>query len=137
LTLDLTSSGFPCVERITANGGFDVDDRTRGQSFSQTFDNLRITLTEQDDGSTLATLDGGLNASCAGNMMLQTLEPIRLELDAVCPSDGVLVVSRDDGATGRIHFTSTGGVEIDYGDDGTIDKAVPNCRDASLSQCQL
>ena len=42
---------------------------------------------------------------------------------------------RDDGASGLTRFTAQGGVEIDYGADGTADVQVSDCRDASLSRC--
>jgi hypothetical protein len=44
------------------------------------------------------------------------------------------VAQRDDSASGQIHFNADGSVVIHYGD-GTRDKAVSSCRNASLSQC--
>jgi hypothetical protein len=135
LTLTLTSSGVPCVTQILANGGLGVTDRLNARSLSEGFDNLRVTVADQSDSSVLSTIDGGLSATCIGNLTLQTLQSIRIPAGGQCPTGGVIAVQRDDGASGHIRFNAGGSVVIHYGD-GTPDKTAASCRDASLSQCE-
>jgi hypothetical protein len=80
----------------------------------------------------LATIDGGVSASCIGNVTLTTVQPIHIAAGARCPTAGLIAVQRDDGASGQIQFNANGGVVIHYGD-GTPDKTAASCRDVSLN----
>jgi hypothetical protein len=135
LTLNGTSSVVLCVTQSRANGTLSVTDQVSGQSFSETLDNLNVTLAEGADGSVAATVDGGLSVTCIGNLTLQTQQSIQIPAGAQCPTAGLVAVQRDDGASGQIQFNADGSVLIDYGD-GTPDKTAASCHDASLSQCK-
>lgn len=136
LNLVETSSGDPCTEVIAADGGLDVSDRANGRQFAATFRDFRVGLTESGDGDSLiATLDGGVSSSCFGEIELDTLEPVEIGADDVCPSAGSLALNRPDGTRSLIRFTAAGSVEFDYDGNGTVDRAVASCVDASVAQC--
>ncbi len=135
LALQTTSSGAPCVLQLIANGSVDLKDNSSGRHFSESFANTGATLQEAPDGSLLGSLNGSLNASCVGEMTLTTDEPIALP-GGGCAQDGQLSVAFADGTHGRIWFTAGGGLAFDYDDDGTPDRQVMDCSDASVSQCK-
>lgn len=134
LAMQTASSGAPCVLQLIANGGVDLKDNNSGRHFSESFANTGATLQEGPDDSLLGSLNGSLNASCVGEMTLTTDEPIALPSGG-CAQDGRLSVAFADGTHGRILFTAGGGLAFDYDDDGTPDRQVTDCRDASVSQC--
>jgi len=78
----------------------------------ETVNNLRVTLSDATDGGKLATIDGGVSASCIGNVTLTTVQPIRIPTGAQCPTAGLVAVHRDDGASGKVQFNADGGVLI-------------------------
>ncbi len=54
-----------------------------------------------------------------------TRELLFFPTEATCPTAGEIRVTGDQ--RGTILFTSTGGVEIDKDDDGTVDETFANC----------
>ena len=134
LSLQVASSGTPCVLESTANGDLEVSDRSNDRHFTASFAGNRVTFAEGPEGSMLATLDGGMRLSCVGDVVFQTEIPLRLPSGG-CATDGRLLVTLA-GGTGRVEFTAAGGLAFDYDADGTADRVVGDCHDASLSECR-
>jgi len=134
LSLQVTSSGAPCVLELTANGNLEVSDHSNDRHFTASFAGNRVTFAQGSEDSVLATLDGSMSLSCVGSVVFQTEIPLSLP-GGGCASDGRLLVTVA-GGTGRIDFTAEGGVAFDYDADGTADKVVADCHDASVSQCR-
>jgi len=87
----------------------------------------------------LSTVTGGTNITIAGSfsvssvcftgaLTITTQAPIFSPVDAPCPTAGVLSVTGDQ--IGTISYTSTGGVTIDEGSNGSIDRTFPSCSGA-------
>ncbi len=90
-----------------------------------------LTLTFEDTTSGVRiTIDGTVtygDACFNGTITLTTQTPLLIGEGIDCPSAGVIVVT--GGINGRIIYTSTGGVQIDEGNDGTVDHTYPSCFD--------
>ncbi len=108
------------------------------QSFaltSPTSNPLTLALSTVTGGTNL-TIGGSFSESSAcftGSLTLNTLTPIFVpttifEVAGNCPTAGVLTVTGDQ--RGTISYTSTGGVTIDNGSDGSIEQTFPTCSSA-------
>lgn len=122
--------GSPCAWRLTANGKLTIVDAANRRHFAQVFGNVGFTF---DLGFT--TIDGDVANDCIGNATIQTVEPVYLNQADACPTAGFVKVSLEDGTVATIRFTETGGVELDYDDDGQPDQVVASCHDAALTEC--
>ena len=134
LTLEVSSSGEPCEQRITASGGFDVDDRGTGQHFTQTFDDAVFALSSEN-ALTAVSLHAKVSNSCIGDVEITSDEPLGTRVGEDCPVGGALRLDFADGAAGIIRFTKVGGADIDFGADGALDESVASCVDESLARC--
>jgi hypothetical protein len=130
LHFDVESDGSPCKQTVLASGSMTVEDRVNRLRFSQVLDETEITL-GMDGDDILVAIDGEVGNDCLGNVHLTTTEPVRL---GGCPAAGSYTIVLSDGAASTVDFDG-GGVDFDFGDDGTVDKSVSSCRDASLAQC--
>lgn len=135
LALEISSTGSPCEQRIAVDGGLEVDDRARGERYSQTFDEALFAVS-QPGGLTLLSVSGEVSNSCIGVVDFISEAPLRIEPLGECPTGGTLTLEFADGNAGAIRFTSGGGVEIDFGNDGVAERSVTSCLDASLSRCE-
>ena len=124
-----SSSGTPCVQQVTANGGLDINDLAATRRFSPSFADLRVTLLITGEQLMQATIDGPLNTDCVGNAQFQTLTPLQFPSRSECPSAGQLAVTREGNTNGRITFMSNG-IGFDFNADGVIDATVASCEDA-------
>jgi len=87
-------------------------------------------------GGTILTIGGSFSerSTCfTGSLILNTLTPIFVPTTIFgvavnCPTAGVLTVTGDQ--RGTISYTSTGGVTIDNGSDGSIEQTFPTCTSA-------
>ncbi len=140
LSLDIFSSpndGGACVVDVEVNGEIAVSDFLGGEQFSQAFDTFFLTETPLPDGDALLDLDGFTTSDCLGGVYMFTREPLRLALNSQCPTGGVLELSLSDESVGTIGYTTLGGLEFDFDDDGTIDQRLNSCEDLELQQCGL
>jgi hypothetical protein len=133
LRFDVGSAGSPCEQTIVASGSMKVDDRANRLRFSQLLDETEITVAV-DGTDTLVRIDGEIDNDCLGSVDLSTIAPVRLTAANGCPVAGSFLVALSGGAASGVDFRS-GGVDLDFGDDGSTDKSVASCRDASLAQC--
>ncbi len=110
------------------------------QSFaltSPTSNPLTLALSTVAGGTNL-TIGGSFSESSpcfTGSLSLNTLTPIFVPttifgVAVTRPTAGVLTVTGDQ--RGTIRYTSTGGVTIDNGSDGSIDQTFPTCTSAKI-----
>jgi hypothetical protein len=133
---DLVAAGDPCVVHATLNG--DLERRSSsGAGFAATYQNFVITEREEGAGIVLVTQDGTLNTDCAGALDYETIEPLHLTAGESCPRAGLLRITLPNGAQSLTRYTGAGGVELDFGADGVVDKTFASCTDPALSVCQV
>ena len=96
-------------------------------------DPLTITWTVVSGGANV-TINGSLSYSDScftGSLTIVTTTPLffpeTVDDEIDCPTSGVIMVTGT--WTGTITYTSTGGVEIDNGSDGTVDETLSDCED--------
>ena len=133
LSLVLTSSGTPCVQHIAAHGSLDVQDHVSQARFSESLDGVAVTLIDQGNDNTAATLDGRLTNDCLGEVQVRTSTALQFVRGEACPVGGLVVVSRGDDTDGRVAFNASGGAAFDFDADGTTDKEISRCNEAA--QC--
>lgn len=88
-------------------------------------------LTTSLNGSMTVTspcFTGSLTFATAEDIV-EVLDPLTGEADG-CPIAGKLVISGS--MVGTVKYTSTGGVQIDNGNDGTVDQSFDSCEDADV-----
>lgn len=119
-----------CAVIIGADGRVAITDDANGRRFGQRFDAMTVTFLTEGE-----MIDGAVANDCIGNATFETIEPLSFNRIDECPVAGLIKVRFDDAPTAALRFTTAGGVEVDYDDDGQADKIVPSCRDAALAQC--
>lgn len=117
--------GVTVDARIEASGG--------GNDVAGDFDVVE-TVTLGNDGSATVEAAGSVDTSCTGAVSFETLQPLFYPAGAECGTAGVMRVQAG-GESHRITLTAGGGVELDYGDDGSVDESFARCTDAGLAQC--
>jgi len=125
---------------LTFGGGIDFDDHIINVTYSMDIsdsDPLVNNMQFGNDGDTV-TLDGTftIDISCFnGTVTVNTTTPAFYPADSECPTSGEVVVTGD--LTGTITFTSSGGVEIDNGSDGTVDETYSDCHEPAEQACEI
>lgn len=118
------------------NGSISVTDRVKGDNF--TIRNLSMTATLTSTSSSDKESFSGtmtVTSSCyTAYLNIQTLEDLITPNGEDCPTSGKIRITGGTNAT--YIFTSTGGIQIDLGNDGTIDKTYSKCSDASSPICK-
>lgn len=128
------------VATFTLSGGITVTDHTdAANNLSATFTNFTMVMTPATvngvDGDKLS-LSGTITitSSCAnGTFTLSTpagQEPFIPE-DDFCPVSGKFLIS-SGGSTTAVTYTETGGIQIDEGNNGSIDQSFPDCESAEV-----
>ncbi len=119
---------------VSLSGGVSSTDNIESNnSFTMTIsnsDSLKMDVKSTTVGVNV-TVSGGFSCSAScfnGSLTFATTTPLFIPTDAECPTSGVIEVSGD--LTGTITYTSTGGVEIDNGSDGSVDEVYENCDEA-------
>jgi hypothetical protein len=129
------------LDTIVMNGAASFNDNLHPASddnFTATFTDYTITDTERKVDSAVVgdqlTLSGtiAITSPCAtGTYTVTTETPLFFPNGAACPVEGkVLVVG--GGMTTSVTATPAGGVTIDEGNDGTVDKSFDTCDDSNV-----
>jgi hypothetical protein len=80
-------------------------------------------------------LGGSIDSPCFGGVtMISTTTPLAVTRGEVCPRAGELLATIATNPA-RILYRDTQAVEIDAGDDGSIDLSTPDCVDSRLLMC--
>ncbi|MGH3054136.1 MAG: hypothetical protein ACRDL7_04060, partial [Gaiellaceae bacterium] len=135
--LDITQfsqSCVPVIYQMTVNGAAAFNSPSLGNALSGTFTNF-VFADSTTSGSDLVTLDGKLGSSCLGTTVTFST-PVALSIPPgmVCPSAGAVLITAS-GGTDRLNYTAAGGVDIDLGNNSTIDQVIASCLDPQLYQC--
>lgn len=119
---------------FTMDGGSSFTSANAENNFTATFDDFEVTLTPEvrngvagDVISMSGTISVDTDCS-SGTFTISTPagdEPFIPE-DGSCPTDGRFVVTSGS-TTAAVIFTSTGGVQIDEGNDGSIEQTFDDC----------
>ena len=126
-------------ETFVANGKIDFTDKlvpSGENNFSATLTNFTSVITPATGGEN-ETLTGtvAVTTNCEnGTFEISTVTPLFFSNNAGsddCPTAGKILVT-GGGVTSAVTFTVLGGVEIDEGDNGTIDKTFADCDDADV-----
>jgi hypothetical protein len=125
-----------CAVAATIDGGLQSSDFVAGTDFGADFS--AFTVTERPQASDLfLTLDGTVASDCLGDITLTTLDPLKLDRGSECLGVGRLR-TEVDGDTAAITFTAGGGLDIDVGEDGSVDARFASCTDVALDdQCTI
>ncbi len=132
----------PGATTFTLNGGMNSTDNVNGDdSFSATFTTFQMVLTPTTRNSVAGealSLSGtiAITSSCAsGTFTISTpagQEPFFPDTsEDDCPIDGRFLVA-SGGTTTAVIFTSTGGVQIDEGNNGSVDASFADCDAAEV-----
>lgn len=127
--------GAQCVPTsytTTVNGG--VMFSSGGTSFDATFDSYAL-HDDASSGTNMIEISGGMTSACfGGTITFSTPMALVLASTAACPTGGTVNVSFGD-ATDAVIYTGTGGVNIDLGDDATIDHMFQSCVELLAALC--
>lgn len=124
---------------FTMNGGTSNTSANSEDDFSATFDDFEMTLTPETrngvEGDVLS-MSGTITVTsdCAsGTFTISTPEGEEpfIPADDSCPVDGRILVT-SGGATAAVIFTATGGVQIDEGNNGSVEQTFDNCEDSEV-----
>ncbi len=139
LSLDILSfQEDTCEVDVTVTGQLDVSDFLAGEQFSQTYHEYFISEIPLSGGNALLDIDGFTTTDCLGDVYQLTREPLRVSTDAECPTGGVLeVTTLADEKVSTVGYTTSGGLEFDFDDDGSIDQRLGSCEDLELQQCEV
>jgi hypothetical protein len=127
---------------LTFNGGTTSTSSVNSQNDVVTFTDFTMVLTPETrvidgvetDGDTLS-LNGTIeiSSSCTDDTTFTISTPAGEEPfvpeDGSCPVDGRFIITNGNNTVAVI-YTSTGGVQIDEGNDGSIDDTFAGCNDA-------
>jgi hypothetical protein len=144
LTFDYTGSApalmdgkycEPTKVTFSESGNFSITDNLNAKN-SASIAIAALTGTWEEitkDGKVgeLITENGTMTITSAcftGTMTLATTTPIFVAYEDDCPTAGELKITGS--ATATITYTSTGGVNIDEGSNGSIDKSYKSCDEA-------
>jgi len=129
-----SQSCVPVMYQMTLNGNASLDVGTLGSALSGTFTNF-VFGDDTTSGNDLIMIDGQLSAACLGStVMFSTPVALSLSPGMVCPAAGAVLVT-EGGSANRLIYTSSGGVNLDLGNNSSIDEMISSCLDAQLYMC--
>lgn len=79
-------------------------------------------------------LEGSVGTDCIGEVTFTTPDPLRLVPGDPCLSGGRLDAELAGGSV-AIAYTPSGGVEFDFGRDGSVDQRFASCQDVVVEEC--
>ena len=121
------SQCVPLVYTMTVNG--DVSLTTDGNGFQAVFTDYTL-HDDATSGHDMVQVSGQVTSACLGGAV-SFLTRTDLALGGACPQAGAVVVNDTD----LVSYTGTGGVEIDLGDNGSVDATFSTCLDPQLFAC--
>lgn len=128
----------PTGSSITLNGGSTFADQlSAADNFSATFTNYAVTTTPSarngvagDEMTSTGTI--AIDSACVdGTYTVTTPTTLFIPEDQSCPIEGKLLFT-GGGATVAVISSPGGGIDIDEGDNGSIEKTFANCEDANV-----
>lgn len=118
---------------IAFEGHIEATSPVLNEPVSVDFD-MEMTLSKDGSNNTRLDFSGTFDDTCVGEVELETKETLVIPPAGDCPTAGRIQVTFSGGRVETIH-TSGGGVQIDDGADGSVDKTFSSCRAASAAAC--
>ncbi|MGH7789296.1 MAG: hypothetical protein ACRERC_20670 [Candidatus Binatia bacterium] len=122
-----------CGVSVALDGGLTANDFASRTAFNATFDDFRITQVQSDDALNL-DVSGTIGTDCIGEVSLVTTEMLRIVPGAACLSGGRVEATLADG-TVAVTYTASGGLDLDFGIDGSIDQRFATCQAVVSDVC--
>jgi hypothetical protein len=124
----------PVIYTTTINGP--ASFTTGGNTFAGMYTNYTM-RNDRTSGTSMLTVSGSIDSECFGtSVQLATHTPLTAGNAGGCPLGGEVDVNHD-GTTDRIRYTDSGGVEIDAGNNGSVEQHFDSCLDAQLFRCPV
>ena len=135
LTIAVTSlqNGAACDVAAGIGGAIEIIDGLTGSDVVTTYDGLGVGET-RDGNDLLLFYQGTVGTDCLGQVSISTMTPVRLRPDETCPLGGAVRLELEAGSL-AVTFTSSGGVELDFGADGSVDEHFDRCEQLDVQQC--
>jgi subtilisin-like proprotein convertase family protein len=128
-----SQSCVPLIYQMMLNGNASFDIESLGV-LSGTFTNF-VFGDDTTSGADVIRIGGSLNSTCLGTtVMFDTPTALSIPPGMVCPQAGEVRVTVA-GNTDRLIFTGGGGVDIDLGNNSSIDDMVLSCLAPQLYTC--
>jgi hypothetical protein len=135
VVIDVSSQTFEGVCEVTAeiNGTIEVQDSLTGSDVTSSFSAFGVAQAHTGNDVALA-YQGTINTNCLGEVTVGTIEGLHLHQDDPCPIGGSVRLDLAAGSS-IVTFTPTGGVELDFGADGSVDERFDRCEQLQVQQC--
>ena len=125
------SQCVPVIYSMQVDGN--VSLTTDGHAFAATFANYML-ADDATSGTDMVTITGGVSSDCLGAPInVTTVTSLAITNGKPCPVAGALQVAADV-HTDLVSY-SAGGVQIDLGNDGSVDETFDTCLDPRLAVC--
>jgi hypothetical protein len=128
-------TGF--MEGMRVNGGWRMRDGIdTSNSFEAIYENVNMGINSAGDTWSESVSAGStIYSKCLGGKVnVETLEKVSLTFPG-CPTSGVLLITGE--GKSKAVFTSQGGLTIDAGDNGSIEKTIGLCDSPEFTACGL
>jgi hypothetical protein len=122
-----------CTVGAALNGSLTSADFRVGRQSTTDFTDFHVAQLLQS-GALFLGLNGTVGTDCLDDVTLSTIEPVRIAPGDTCLSAGRLEVQRGDG-TASVTYTQSGGLDLDFGADGSVDQRFATCTDVPADQC--
>jgi hypothetical protein len=123
----------PQTFQLTFNGGATLQ-AANGDPVSVTFTEFVVGVNATGNPATFQ-IAGNIDSACFGGATtISTVTPLAVSRGEVCPRAGELLATIATNAV-RIFYRDTQAIEVDDGDNGSIDLSAPNCLDPRLLMC--
>lgn len=125
-------SCIPVIYRTTIDGA--ATFTTGGNTFAGTYSGFTV-HNDHTSGAGMLAVSGAIASECFGTtVVFSTHTPVTAGNAGGCPQGGV-VDAAHEGIVDRIRYTPRGGVEIDTGNDGSVDDSFESCLHPALFLC--
>jgi hypothetical protein len=135
IAVDSTQEPNGCTIDAALNGSVTNADVRVGTQFATDFTNFHVVQHPQA-GALLLELNGTVGTDCLGHVTLSTIEPVRIASGATCFTAGRLQAQLGD-ETASVTYTGSGGVDLDFGADGSVDQHFASCTDVPADKCGI
>jgi hypothetical protein len=122
-----------CSATATLNGALTAADFRVGTQFTTDFTDFHA-IQHPQDGALFLGLNGTVGTDCLGDVTLSTGDPLRIARGDSCFTSGRLEAHVADGTVSGT-YTGSGGLDLDFGADGSVDRHFATCADVPADRC--
>jgi hypothetical protein len=134
IAVSSTHESAGCTVAGALTGSLTGADFRVGSQFSADFADFHFNQVPQADTLDLA-VSGTVGTDCLGAVTLSTVEPLRVAPGDTCFTGGRLEAQLADG-TVSMTSTESGGLDLDFGADGSVDQRFASCTDVPAGPCK-